>query len=308
MNPLPPEDLQAIVDAVDWSSLRDARIILTGGTGFVGRWLVESFALANQQKGLKATMLIVSRKSVLHDDPTIHNTRADILRPLAGGRFTHAIHAACPSCANPPVDDLTMFNTIVNGTQNVLRWCLESGAKRVLYISSGAAEHRPDSPYGAAKKAAEVLCRIYAQQYGMEIPIARPYALIGPGLPLDAHFAIGNFIRDALAGGPVKVVGGTNVYRSYLYASDMAAWLWTLLLKGESCTTVNVGSSEPITIWGLARTVGEVLDCGFASEPGSAAGHTYVPVMWRTNMLGLQQTVWLRDAILKTARWHGWGG
>ena len=233
MKPLPPEDLQAIVDAVDWSDLKDARILLTGGTGFVGRWLVESFALANQQKGLKATMLTVSRKSGLHDDPTILHTKANLLRPgtISGwGEFTHCIHAACPSCANPPVDDITMFNTIVNGTDNVLHWCSENGAKRVLYISSGAAEHRPDAPYGAAKKAAEVLCGIYAKQYGMEIPIARPYALVGPGLPLDAHFAIGNFIRDALAGGPVKVVGGQNVYRSYLYASDMAAWLWTLLL------------------------------------------------------------------------------
>ena len=312
--PLPQEDLQAIVDAVGWEPLRGARILLTGGTGFLGSWLVESFILANRQHDLKATMLTVSRKSGYYDDPTVTHSKANICSPRQAGlgAFTHCIHAACPSCAVPPVSDLEMFDTIVTGTRNVLNGCADTGAKRILYISSGAAEHRTETVYGGAKKAAEMLCGIYAEEYGLEIPIARPYALVGPGLPLDGHFAIGKFIHDALAGGPVRVLGGTNVFRSYLYASDVATWLWTILLKGESCVPVDVGSRVAINIRRLAETVAHTLGVAVEAHPprldmpgfkniiiheGNVPVDTYLPVV----DIGFRQTVSLKDAILRTA-------
>jgi len=321
-----------------WSELRGARMFITGGTGFVGTWLLETFCSANARLRLGATATVLSRRpeafaaKVPHvaNDAAITLLRGDVRAiPSQDGSFSHVIHAATD--ARPPgsADERrAAFDTIVNGTREVLDFARRAGASRFLLTSSGAVYGRqpseltnvpedyyggpdptdPNAFYGEGKRAAETLCALHAEER-FTPTIARCFAFVGPYLPLDLHFAVGNFIRDALAGGPIRVTGDGTPYRSYMYASDLALWLWTILLRGAAARPYNVGSSASLSIGELATVVaaqigGVEVRIASPAPPGVAPGR-YVPSVDRAEReLGLRCTVPLADGIRRTARWH----
>jgi dTDP-glucose 4,6-dehydratase len=133
---------------------------------------------------------------------------------------------------------------------------------------------------------------------------------VGPYLPLDAHYAIGNFIRDALNGHSIGVTGDGTPFRSYLYAADLAAWLWTILLQPSATGAYNVGSDEAWPIREIAKRV--ALSC--PSRPGVTLAHSpdlrrapsrYVPNVDRARReLGLEVWTPLDVAIRKTFDFH----
>ena len=129
-----------------------------------------------------------------------------------------------PSTKSGEQDPLAVINTTVTGTSHTLEFACGCGASKFLFTSSGAvygrqpsnlshvSENYPGAPdlgnlgfaYGESKRLAELLCAVYARQHSIEPKIARCFAFVGPYLPLDAQFAIGNFIRDGLKGGTNK--------------------------------------------------------------------------------------------------------
>lgn len=337
---LPESDLREVVAQVSplWERLRGTRIFLTGGTGFFGIWLTESFLEANRALGLNAELTVLTRDRDAFLCRYPHLARESALRFHTGdvrsfesppGAFEWVIHAATPvvPLATPEAAWDTL-DTILTGTRRVLDFAGRAKPKRLLLTSSGAVyglqpENLPGFPedwrgapdplvpgsaYGEGKRAAEALCARHAATHGYEARIARCFAFVGPGLPLDGHFAIGNFIRDALDGRKPAPRGNPATVRSYLYASDLAAWLWTLLLADETPTAVNVGSGEAVTLEQLAYLVSRTLLPGDHAAPDSPVppGPRYVPdVTLAERKLGLRPTINLENAILRTARHAG---
>jgi nucleoside-diphosphate-sugar epimerase len=340
--PLPADDLAHVLAHVGdlWERARGTRTFLTGGTGFFGPWLVESFAHANEQLGLDAELVVLSR------DPDAAIRRLPALRTAPGvtfwkgdvrkfefprGAFDLVIHGAAESSQQGHLGDQRhMFETIVDGTRRTLALAREAKANSYLLLSSGAVygkqpsslthvpEHYTGAPdlgdarsaYGEGKRAAEVLAAVENEYGALSVRVARCFAFVGPHLPLDIHFAIGNFVRDALGRGPIRVQGDGTAVRSYLYMADLAAWLWTLALSPDARGAYNVGSEEPLTILETARLVADVCRPGTPIEilgkpvPG-AQPHRYVPSTERARAeLGLCQTVSVRDGVMRLTRWH----
>ncbi len=287
MAKLPTPDLDHALTHVGdgWRSLAGARLFITGGTGFVGKWLLESLLWANDQRdlGVSATVLTRDPDRFVAESP--HLARHSAVALLKGkvdsfdfpaGDFPFVIHAATERYFEADAErPLSTFDLDVEGTRRVLEFARTHGGRRLLFTSSGAVygtqppslTHIPEdytgapltttpgSAYGQAKRASEFLCTMYARQYGFAALITRLFAFVGPHLPLNRNFAAGNFIRDALAGGPIHVHGDGTPHRSYLYAADLAVWLWTILLRGESTRPYNVGSGQPVSIAELAQAV-----------------------------------------------------
>ena len=160
------------------------------------------------------------------------------------------------------------------------------------------------------------MCAVYqeaatAKGTEFETKIARCWAFCGPHLPLDAHFAIGNFIGDVLAGRTIAIGGDGTPRRSYLYAADLAVWLWTILFRAPALAPINVGSGHDVSIRELAEAVATTLapdrEIRVAKQavPGTAPAR-YVPSVARAEeLLGLRETVGLEEQIRRTAAWYG---
>lgn len=343
---LPDADLRFAVDGAReaWEALRGGRLFLTGGTGFIGTWILEAFVRANRDLRLGATIEVLSRDPAaflsrrphLRDDAAVSFLAGDVRDfDVVGRRFTHLIHGATTS--GGPVHPQEMFSVVVDGTKHVLDACKRASPLKSLLISSGAVYGRQPpslthvdedfagapsalasaSAYGEGKRAAELLAAMATEFDDVPFSIARCFAFVGPLLPLDAHFAVGNFIADVLAGRPITVGGDGTPRRSYLYAAELVAWLMTVLERGTPGRAYNVGSEHDVSIRELAETVARrasavwperqfAITVAKPPEPRElAAPSRYVPSCTRAlKELGLRQQIGLADAIDRTIAFH----
>jgi dTDP-glucose 4,6-dehydratase len=309
-------------------------ILWTGATGFFGRSLLRY--LEAKRTGLSSWHFISRDPSAFARHwPELAIVRrtawhqGDIMT-LVESHFpelTHVVHAAADSTSAAHLSHLQRFDQILEGTRRVLDLAVARGAKRLLFTSSGGVYGRqpttlpaipedylgmPDplgypNVYSVAKRAAEHLCALYAEEYGLEIVVARCFAFVGEDLPLDVHFAIGNFIRDALWADEIVVNGDGTPIRSYLDQRDLARWLLALLFEGRSGEAYNVGSDEAITIGDLAHLVRDLVSPGkpvrILGEPvDNAERNRYVPDITKIGSdLGLRPSISLEQAILDSA-------
>lgn len=322
-----------------WDELRGERIFITGGTGFFGCWLLESLLWANDRLSLNCQATVLSRSPDLFRAKAPHLAGHKAVSVIKGdirtfefptGTFSHVIHAATESSAKLNAENpRQMLDTIVEGTRRTLEFAKICRAGNFLLTSSGAVYGKqpaemthipeeyngapdpldPKSAYGEGKRMAEHLCALHADTQ-LKPKIARCFAFVGPHIPLDTHFAIGNFIRDALNDGPIIVKGDGTPRRSYLYAADLMIWLWTVLLLGKSLRPYNIGGRQSISISELAQSVASEfsnrINIEIRETPGSyRPPDQYVPDTKRAQKeLNLKETITLEEGIRKTQEWY----
>lgn len=315
-----------------------SHLLLTGGTGFFGKALLDSWIKkeGHLRPTEKVTVLSRDPKAFVGKNPKFANLhwlqwhQGNIVDPASlpeHTHFTHIIHAAADSTLSAQLTPLQRYDQIITGTRSVLDLAVRCKSRRFLFTSSGGVygsqpaqmDRIPedwlgmpdplnaDMAYGVAKRGAEHLCALYRQAYGLETVIARCFAFVGPDLPLDVHFAIGNFIRDALSADAITVGGDGSPLRSYLDQRDLAVWLNELLLKGSAGHAYNVGSDQAICIGDLARLVRDTLS---PDKPVRILGapdarqhrNIYVPDITKAKTeLGLRVSVSLTHAIAHAA-------
>ncbi|TWB87272.1 dTDP-glucose 4,6-dehydratase [Bradyrhizobium macuxiense] len=337
---VPQADLDLVLKhaSSDLRALVGARIFITGGTGYIGRWLLEALIHADRALSLALSITVLSRDPArfaathphLGTDPAVKLIAGDVRDfVFPPSSFTHAIHGATDVIATS--SPLHTFDVTVGGTRRLLDFCRKRGITDVLLLSSGAIygpipAHidlvcedylgAPDpsvvgAAYALGKRAAEWLGTAYGAEAGLSCKSARVFAQIGPYLALDRQFAAGNFIRDAILGQPIVIRGDGTPLRSYMYAVDLVIWLLAILMRGLPSRAYNVGSDQPVSIASLAMVVARA--AGLAQPAIEIQGvaqadrppERYVPSIARAHdELGLSIGIPFDVALDRTIEWY----
>jgi dTDP-glucose 4,6-dehydratase len=274
--------LNRLVEAIN--QLDGSRVLLTGGTGFVGKWLIETAKIACDNEATSFEMVVPTRslnskhalETKLIGFKNLSLVQGDLLNAEPDiGNVDAIIHAATPASAalneSDPIE-MTRINT--QSMQSALKFA--ENKLPFLFTSSGAVygnqpqtvAHIPEkqgppfseltSAYAKGKLLAETTCMQAGEEGSCTPIIARLFAFSGRYLPRDTHFAIGNFVQNVLDRKPILINSDGQSRRSYLYGADMAIWLWSALAKKTPPHPLHIGSEHSISILELAQVVAAV--------------------------------------------------
>lgn len=285
------DDLNLILEKANESfeEMRSKTVFITGGTGFFGKWILESFLYANKVRDLDINLYVLTRNVSRFRSSYPHLAANACVTLIEGDIATfefptiqcsYLIHAATDADTSLHLKEpeKTLLS-MIEGTRRVLQFAKYANVAKLLLVSSGGVYGKqpsnvshmpeeylgasdctaPESVYSEGKRVSELLSSIFAKNENIELKIARCFAFVGPYLPLDRHYAAGNFVKDAIAGNPIVIKGDGSPLRSYMYAADLAIWLFTILTAGRSSVAYNVGSDEPVSIKELAVKIQNIV-------------------------------------------------
>lgn len=314
---------------------RGKTILITGGTGFFGIWMLSAFIQIKKNVQGDLRILVVSRdpgeflqKHALYDfgrhaEFIESDVKSLILKDM---KVTHLVHMATTNAIETFAgeDQLNKIDLLYLGTRNVIEQC-GATLEKVLFTSSGVTygitpsglvtEETPSaldttsigSALGLGKLTAEYLMAYYAEKFNFRYSIARCFSFAGQHLPLDLHYAFGNFIRDVLEKQDIQIKGDGKASRSYLYIGDATAWLLRLLAEPLN-QIFNVGSEKSITVVELAERVANALGqptavnfIGQQQEIGNFKRDAYVPSVTKITKTysGLMEWTTVEESIQK---------
>jgi dTDP-glucose 4,6-dehydratase len=279
--PYPEEDMEFILRKTGdhLKNLDGSSILLTGGTGFVGSWMLQFLTYASANLRIDISLDVVTRHSdsIFNKQyPSVRFIQHDLRLPLDfdDKDYSHVMFASTPSSPTTGgLDADLVLRSSISGTRNLLE-LLEKRNRSVKYLntSSGAVkkvrgpglnqDHSINDVYATAKYEVEKLLVEASNNSKIKFCSPRLYSFAGPGIALDAHFAIGNFIQNAMAGKDVILKGSPETVRSYLHPIDMTIQLLDCWLGESSLPFPDIGSFNKIKLFDLAHFVSSTLGNG----------------------------------------------
>ena len=278
------KDINIITEAeLPWNMLINKTVFITGGTGFICKYLV--FALLNRNDiyntRMKIVLLIRNKEKaqqlyggiLYRDDLKI--IYQDVCSPINyDGEVHFVLHAASPASNyqfnNDPVGTI---QANLKGTSNILEFSKDKQVESILFFSSlkvyGDALNSKQSVseddkgiidfqsykncYAVGKMASETLCACYYKQYALPIKIVRPGYVYGASSMNDdrvwAQF-IANIVREE----DILLKSSGMIKRSFCYITDVVEGVMTVLLSGDNNTVYNISDEfSNITIRDFAR-------------------------------------------------------
>lgn len=305
----------------DLQQLKNANILFTGASGFFGFWFLQVLIYLNEIGEFCGQLFVITRdrKSFVSNFAMfamveklgwIHIIEGDIRKVrITDFKPDHLIHFASTSATETfnKAEQISKLDTLYNGTKNIIEQCGDS-LKKVLFASSAAAYgysesetkmresaysmvHSQNATFALClgKLAAEFQINQYANKYNFDFNIARCFSFAGEFMPLNLHYAFGNFIRDAERGDKIIIEGDGSAVRSYMYVGDAISWFITLLARPKN-EILNVGSDELVTIKELAEAIAtqagtSTVILGNSNFEGNFSRSFYAPDLTRVYQL-----------------------
>lgn len=329
-------------DAASWSlkmldELKNQKVLVAGGTGFIGSWIAEFVAYLNDNHQFNTSLVLLARNTDSFRNEKKHlATRSDIQFISKDIRninelpqdISYIIHAAAsPDNRNHVSNPIETISTITKGTDNLIDSAFRlPNLKKFLYLSSGQVYgkcivnkgiiseldfgaldcNKITAVYPEAKRLAEATCCAYSSQYKLPIVVARPFSFIGPYQSLSKPWAINNFINDALNNRTIRIIGNGEPIRSYMYPADLVVWILKILIAGKINTAYNVGNPLGISLKDAAEKIVQIaqtnvnIDIKFNNNDFSH----YVPdISLCENDLNLKISYNVEDTFRRSIAW-----
>jgi len=337
---LPQADLDIVAKYFQENNinLEKASFLISGVTGFVGSWLLDSLMHINKEFGLKIEITGITRNASkidswidLASEQNVHIIESDIrTQTKIAGSFTHIVHAATPTTTATRAGDLgNVFESSVIGAKNLLEIAKKQDTRPIfLHTSSGAIyEKSPsslkniplswprqdlassdgvDSEYARAKIETEKLIEAATIEGTVKGINARLFSFMGPRVPLQEHYSIGNFMYSGMFEEEIKLSVNPATVRSYEYAADMASTLIYVLGLGQP-GTFHIGSDKGKELLNWAELVGKVfskpvknLSADLAKKPSTIP---YIPEHDERIPRGLGESILIEEQV---ANWRDW--
>lgn len=261
-------------------------LLVIGGSGFFGKSILDAYRRNLLSPWSIDKVIILSRNPLksleLYPDllgPSVELVCSDVSTCNSIPEADYVIHAAASTnisrYLSKPIKER---ENVLAGTRNYVDLAKKFHTdSKIVYVSSGAiyGKQPPDieyldenfhpglindmnsskRDYAAAKRDSENLIQTLGAA-GISVSIARCFAFIGRYLPLDQHFAAGNFIRNAINLEPIEIKASYPVYRTYMHPDDLVNWLMVLAENSNIfCPTYNVGSDEIVSLEKLAHMI-----------------------------------------------------
>lgn len=290
MNPIIKKDIENIVNRLgsDVRKLSGKTVLITGGSGLIGSYLIETIAYLNTEKKLsKPCRVIGLQKSkitkehrlgyLLNRDDMMFVSRNAAIPYSPGIKMDYIVHSAGDSApASFTWDPLGTIDVNILGIRWILEYAKKNRVKSVLYMSSGEVYGNPPPDaiptpetyngnvsttdpracYTSSKRLAETLCNIYFEKFGVPVKIARPFIVYGPGLSIKDRRVMADFIRSGLEKKPIEMLSEGKDTRSYCYIEDATVAFFKILLSEKNGEIFNVASDlEEVSIRNLADLV-----------------------------------------------------